>query len=52
MTNARSKSARGGIAQLVERLNGIEEVSGSNPLTSIKNFSRLSTEEDFFSFSD
>ena len=26
---------RGAIAQLVERLNGIEEVSGSNPLSSI-----------------
>ena len=38
----------GAIAQLVERLNGIEEVSGSNPLSSIFIFSlgfrRLSVE--------
>ncbi len=27
---------QGAIAQLVERFNGIEEVSGSNPLSSIK----------------
>jgi hypothetical protein len=32
---ARSKR-RGALAQLVERLNGIEKVSGSNPLCSTK----------------
>ena len=31
----------GAIAQLVARLNGIEKVSGSNPLSSIQRFSFL-----------
>ena len=31
----RSTLERGGLAQLVERLHGMQEVSGSNPLSSI-----------------
>ena len=34
MVSDRSQTLRGGIAQLGERLNGIQEVSGSIPLTS------------------
>lgn len=46
LTNGRSfahnsKSSDGAIAQLVEHLNGIEGVSGSNPLSSIKSHLRL-----------
>jgi hypothetical protein len=32
--------ARGAIAQLVEHLHGMQGVSGSNPLSSIKNFKK------------
>ena len=38
MVSDRSQTLRGGIAQLGERLNGIQEVSGSIPLTSTTSF--------------
>ena len=38
----------GGIAQLVERLHGMQEVSGSIPLTSTKILKSLTFESGFF----
>ena len=42
----------GGIAQLGERLNGIQEVSGSIPLISTKNLRNLRISEVFLYFSE
>ena len=47
MLAQQSKSENGVLAQLVERLNGIEEVRGSNPLGSTIKDGEVSQSERF-----